>query len=354
MLYSAVSEAARTKDTAKAKDAIAQITDRYAGTGYAPRAALLYAKMLYDAGDRNGAKAQLAWVVEHANEDELKAIARYRLAQVQIDEKQYDAALATLDAKHPDVVRRRVRRPARRRARRRRTRGRRAHRVRDGAREARSEVAVPQLRAGEARRARRRRRNGRRRGRTPAGDQRGADAAPRTAAKRRGATARRRSGEMTRAACVRASAARARRGDAAAPAARACRESPLTSWMPSIPRAVVRVADRRQQQAGTAARRSTRRSRRESTGSRASARRGPAFAPAITPSAIYAAASDGTLMRLDPATGRVEWRVSAGQRAVGGAGRRRLARRRRHRQGRRARVRRRRQGAAGPCACRAK
>ena len=58
VLYSAVSEAARTKDPAKAKDAIAQITDRYAGTAYAPRAALLYAKMLYDAGDRNAAKAR--------------------------------------------------------------------------------------------------------------------------------------------------------------------------------------------------------------------------------------------------------------------------------------------------------
>jgi len=101
VLYSAVSEAARTKDAAKAKDAIAQITDRYAGTGYAPRAALLYAKMLYDAGDRAGAKAQLTWVVDHATEEELKAIGRYRLAQVQIDEKQYDGALAALDAKHP-------------------------------------------------------------------------------------------------------------------------------------------------------------------------------------------------------------------------------------------------------------
>jgi predicted negative regulator of RcsB-dependent stress response len=103
VLYSAVSEAQRTKDTAKAKDAVAQITDRYAGTGYAPRATLLYAKMLYDAGDRDAAKTQLSWTVDHAGDEELKAIARYRLAQVQVDEKQYDAALATLDAKHPDA-----------------------------------------------------------------------------------------------------------------------------------------------------------------------------------------------------------------------------------------------------------
>ena len=60
VLYTAVSDAVRAKDAAKAKDAAQQITDRYAGTGYAPRAALLFAKMLYDSGDRNGAKAQYA------------------------------------------------------------------------------------------------------------------------------------------------------------------------------------------------------------------------------------------------------------------------------------------------------
>lgn len=101
VLYSAVSDATRAKDPAKAKDAITQITDNYAGTGYAPRAALLYAKMLYDSGDRDGAKAQYAWAAEHAKEDEIQAIARFRLAQVQIDQKQYEAALATLDVKHP-------------------------------------------------------------------------------------------------------------------------------------------------------------------------------------------------------------------------------------------------------------
>lgn len=101
VLYTAVSDAARAKDGPKAKDAIAQITDRYAGTAYAPRAALLYAKMLYDGGDREGAKAQYAWAVEHAKEEELQAVARFRLAQVQIDDKQFDAAIATLDARHP-------------------------------------------------------------------------------------------------------------------------------------------------------------------------------------------------------------------------------------------------------------
>jgi predicted negative regulator of RcsB-dependent stress response len=102
-LYSAVSESARKNDAPRARDAIAQLEDKFSSTGYAPRAALVYAHMLYDAGDRAGAKQQLQWVVDHSGEDEIKAIARYRLAQAQIDEKQYDAALATLDAKHPDA-----------------------------------------------------------------------------------------------------------------------------------------------------------------------------------------------------------------------------------------------------------
>jgi predicted negative regulator of RcsB-dependent stress response len=101
-LYSAVSESARKNDAPRARDAIAQLEDKFARTSYTPRAALVYAHMLYDAGDRAGAKQQLQWVIDHSDEDELKAVARYRLAQAQVDEKQYDQALATLDAKHPE------------------------------------------------------------------------------------------------------------------------------------------------------------------------------------------------------------------------------------------------------------
>jgi predicted negative regulator of RcsB-dependent stress response len=103
VLYQAVSEATHTNDAAKAKEPATQLLDRFAGTAYAPRGALLYAKLLYDAGDKAGAKAQLQWVIDHASEDELKSIARYRIAQVQLDDKQYDEALKTLDAKTGDA-----------------------------------------------------------------------------------------------------------------------------------------------------------------------------------------------------------------------------------------------------------
>ena len=101
VLYQAVSDGARKSDPAKVKDAMTTLTDQFGGTAYAPRGALLYAKLLFDAGDKNGAKAQLAWVIDHADEEELRAIARYRLAEVQLDEKQYDEAMKTLDAKRP-------------------------------------------------------------------------------------------------------------------------------------------------------------------------------------------------------------------------------------------------------------
>lgn len=103
VLYQAVSEAAHGNDPAKAKDPASELVARYGGTAYAPRAALLYAKLLYDANDKTAAKAQLQWVIDHADEDELKAIARYRLAQVLLDDKQYDEALKTLDAKTDDA-----------------------------------------------------------------------------------------------------------------------------------------------------------------------------------------------------------------------------------------------------------
>jgi predicted negative regulator of RcsB-dependent stress response len=101
-LYFALSDAVGKNDTAKAKDAVAQLLEKFPGTGYAPRGALLSAKAAFDAGDLATAKTQLEWVVANSKEDELKSIARLRLAAVLVDQKQYDAALAALDGKHSE------------------------------------------------------------------------------------------------------------------------------------------------------------------------------------------------------------------------------------------------------------
>ncbi|HZQ60124.1 MAG TPA: tetratricopeptide repeat protein [Casimicrobiaceae bacterium] len=97
-LYSAAMIGLRGDDLAKTRDAVTQLTDRYGGTPYASAGAMLLARMLFDKGDKDGAAAQLQWVIDHG-EPEQRQIARYRLAEIQLDRKQYDDALRTLDAK---------------------------------------------------------------------------------------------------------------------------------------------------------------------------------------------------------------------------------------------------------------
>lgn len=101
-IYWAAIGGVRANDLAKSRDAVAQLTTRYASTTYAGSGALLLARMLFDSGDKPGAAAQLQWVVDHGDE-EVRQIARFRLAEVQLDGKQYDDALRTLDAKHDDA-----------------------------------------------------------------------------------------------------------------------------------------------------------------------------------------------------------------------------------------------------------
>jgi predicted negative regulator of RcsB-dependent stress response len=103
VLYGAVADATRTDDAAKGKSAMAQLADRYAGTPYAPRAALVYAKLLWDSGDKAGARTQLQWALDHADDPELAAVARYRLAEAWLDDGKPDEALKLADAKVPDA-----------------------------------------------------------------------------------------------------------------------------------------------------------------------------------------------------------------------------------------------------------
>ena len=76
----------------------ADLKDRYGRTVFAEQGGLLAAKVQFDKGQADAAKASLAWVADNAAEDEYRSVARLRLAGLQLDAKQYDAALKTLDA----------------------------------------------------------------------------------------------------------------------------------------------------------------------------------------------------------------------------------------------------------------
>ena len=55
-LYFALSDAATKNEAAKAKDAVAQLVEKFPSTGYASRGALLAAKLSFDAADLPAAK----------------------------------------------------------------------------------------------------------------------------------------------------------------------------------------------------------------------------------------------------------------------------------------------------------
>ncbi|MBA2689581.1 MAG: tetratricopeptide repeat protein [Burkholderiales bacterium] len=56
------------------------------------------AKAAFDKGDLPAAQSHLQWAVENAKEEEIKAVARLRLAAVLADQTKFDAALKQLDA----------------------------------------------------------------------------------------------------------------------------------------------------------------------------------------------------------------------------------------------------------------
>lgn len=100
-LYAGFLQQLESNDAKRVNDAAAAVMDKYAGSGYAPRAALLAAQVNEQGKDAARAKTQLQWVIDHAAEAGLKDVARLRLAAVLLDEKNYADAMKLLEAKHP-------------------------------------------------------------------------------------------------------------------------------------------------------------------------------------------------------------------------------------------------------------
>ena len=91
-------------DVDRVARAAADLRAQHARTIQAAQGTLLAARLQADKGDTKGALESLAWVAEHAGDDDYKGIARLRAAGMQIDAKQYDAAAQQLDAvKQPSL-----------------------------------------------------------------------------------------------------------------------------------------------------------------------------------------------------------------------------------------------------------
>jgi predicted negative regulator of RcsB-dependent stress response len=103
-LYDQLEQAGRAGDHKKVRDIAGQITAQYASTAFGTFAAFSAARAALDSGDLAGAKAQLAWAMKNAKEDEARDIARLRLAAVLLDEKNPAEALKQLEAKPADAL----------------------------------------------------------------------------------------------------------------------------------------------------------------------------------------------------------------------------------------------------------
>jgi predicted negative regulator of RcsB-dependent stress response len=81
------------------KAAAGELAEKFGRTAYASLGAMVAAKQSFDAGDLKTAKTQLIWVAENGK-NEVRDLARLRLAAVQLDEQAYDEALKQLEAAH--------------------------------------------------------------------------------------------------------------------------------------------------------------------------------------------------------------------------------------------------------------
>lgn len=99
-LYEVLQGAADSNNVIKVREVAGQLIEQYPRTAYASRAALLAANANDGSGDVKSAKAQLQWLLDHSDSDEIKDAARLRLAGILLDEKNHGEALKLLEAKH--------------------------------------------------------------------------------------------------------------------------------------------------------------------------------------------------------------------------------------------------------------
>jgi predicted negative regulator of RcsB-dependent stress response len=102
-VYEKLTQSLAGNDAKGAREAGTMLIEHYKGTAYAPRAALLLAKLNVGGKDLKSAQTQLEWAAANSKEPAVKDLARLRLAGVQLDLKQYEAALKTLAGSHSDA-----------------------------------------------------------------------------------------------------------------------------------------------------------------------------------------------------------------------------------------------------------
>jgi predicted negative regulator of RcsB-dependent stress response len=95
--YDKLTQTLRQDKLAQAQQEGQELLDDFSGSAYAVLAAFKLAKNSFEKGDHATALNHLEWVINHANLQEFKDIARLRLARVLLVADQYDEAQKRLD-----------------------------------------------------------------------------------------------------------------------------------------------------------------------------------------------------------------------------------------------------------------
>lgn len=101
-MFDELDRAALAGDVEKTGRVFTDLKERFPRTAFAQQGGLAAAKVQADKGQADAALASLKWVAENAVEDEIRTVARLRLAGLQAEAKQFDAALLTLAAAKAD------------------------------------------------------------------------------------------------------------------------------------------------------------------------------------------------------------------------------------------------------------
>ena len=96
-MYDELDAAAQAGDADRAGRVFGDMKSRYPRTAFTEQGGLLAAKTQFEKGQRDTARATLAWVADNAAESEYQTVARLRLAGLLLDEKKYDEALKQLE-----------------------------------------------------------------------------------------------------------------------------------------------------------------------------------------------------------------------------------------------------------------
>lgn len=101
-MFDEVERIVRGGDLERADRAFSDMKERFAKAAYTQQAGLLVAKMSYEGGKTDAAKATLNWLVDNASDKGYGSVARLRLSALLIDAKAYDEALKVLGASISD------------------------------------------------------------------------------------------------------------------------------------------------------------------------------------------------------------------------------------------------------------